>query len=48
MPRGWRDEAETGADVAEFEQMTMSDGASVAVYRAQPTGERRGGVVLVQ
>ena len=34
--------------MAEFEQMTMNDGASVAVYRAQPEGERRGGVVLVQ
>lgn len=31
-----------------FEQMTMSDGASVAVYHAHPTGDRRGGVVLVQ
>ena len=31
-----------------FEQMTMSDGASIAVYRAPPAGERRGGVVLVQ
>ena len=30
------------------EQMTMSDGATIAVYRAQPAGERRGGVVLVQ
>ena len=31
-----------------METMTMSDGASVAVYHAQPTGERRGGLVLVQ
>ena len=31
-----------------METMTMSDGATVAVYHAQPTGERRGGVVLVQ
>ena len=29
-------------------RMTMSDGADVAVYRAQPAGERRGGLVLVQ
>ena len=31
-----------------METMTMSDGATVAVYHAQPTGERRGGLVLVQ
>ncbi len=30
------------------ERMTMSDGADIAIYRAQPEGERRGGVVLVQ
>ena len=34
--------------MGQFEQMTMSDGASVAVYRATPVDERRGGVVLVQ
>ncbi len=34
--------------MGQFEQMTMSDGAAIAVYRAQPSGERRGGVVLVQ
>ena len=34
--------------MAGFERMTMSDGAEIAVYRAQPMGERRGGVVLVQ
>lgn len=28
--------------------MTMSDGAAIAVYRALPEGERRGGLVLVQ
>jgi carboxymethylenebutenolidase len=31
-----------------FETMTMSDGAEVSVYHAQPEGQRRGGVVLVQ
>lgn len=31
-----------------MEQMTMADGAEIGVYRAQPTGERRGGLVLVQ
>ena len=31
-----------------FEQMTMSDGAAIAVYHAQPAGARRGGLVLVQ
>lgn len=31
-----------------FITMTMSDGADVAVYRAGPVGERRGGLVLVQ
>ena len=34
--------------MGQFEQITMSDGASVAVYRARPEGERMGGVVLVQ
>ncbi|WP_242183504.1 dienelactone hydrolase family protein [Sphingomonas sp. CARO-RG-8B-R24-01] len=28
--------------------MTMSDGAEIAVYHAQPEGTRRGGLVLVQ
>ena len=28
--------------------MTMSDGADIAVYHAEPEGERRGGLVLVQ
>ena len=28
--------------------MTMADGADIAVYRAAPTGARRGGLVLVQ
>ena len=27
---------------------TMSDGASIGVYRVQPTGKRRGGLVLIQ
>ena len=31
-----------------MEQMTMSDGAEIAVYHVQPEGERRGGLVLVQ
>jgi carboxymethylenebutenolidase len=31
-----------------FEKMTMSDGAEIEVYRAVPTGERRGGLVLIQ
>jgi carboxymethylenebutenolidase len=31
-----------------MERMTMADGAEVAVYHMQPTGERRGGLVLVQ
>ena len=31
-----------------FERMTMADGAEIAVYRARPAGERRGGLVLVQ
>ena len=31
-----------------MEKMTMSDGAEVAVYHAQPTGVRKGGLVLVQ
>ena len=31
-----------------FEKMTMSDGASVEVYRAMPLGRRRGGLVLIQ
>ena len=30
-----------------MEMMTMSDGATIAVYHAQPAGERRGGLVLV-
>lgn len=30
------------------ERMRMADGNDIAVYRAQPAGERRGGVVLVQ
>jgi carboxymethylenebutenolidase len=31
-----------------FERMTMADGAEIAVYRVQPQGKRRGGLVLVQ
>ncbi|VVT04863.1 Carboxymethylenebutenolidase [Sphingomonas sp. EC-HK361] len=31
-----------------MEQMTMSDGAEIGVYHAQPQGERKGGLVLVQ
>ena len=28
--------------------MTMSDGASIGVYHVQPSGPRRGGLVLIQ
>lgn len=31
-----------------FEMMSMADGAQVEVYRAVPSGERKGGLVLVQ
>ncbi|HEX8484808.1 dienelactone hydrolase family protein [Sphingomonas sp.] len=31
-----------------MEQMTMSDGADIGVYRVQPVGARRGGLVVVQ
>lgn len=34
--------------MGEMQKMTMSDGASVAVYHAPPEGKRRGGLVLVQ
>lgn len=34
--------------MGEMQRMTMSDGAEIGVYRAQPEGERRGGLVLVQ
>ena len=34
--------------VGEMIRMTMDDGAEIAVYYVQPTGERRGGLVLVQ
>lgn len=29
-------------------RMTMADGAEIAVYRAMPEGERKGGLVLIQ
>ncbi len=29
-------------------KMKMSDGAEIAVYHAQPLGERKGGLVLIQ
>ncbi|MBO9714970.1 dienelactone hydrolase family protein [Sphingomonas sp.] len=32
----------------QFEQMTMSDEAVVAVYHAEPEGGRRGGLVVIQ
>ena len=32
----------------EMIRMAMADGAEIAVYHVQPTGERRGGLVLVQ
>ncbi|HEY0300664.1 MAG TPA: dienelactone hydrolase family protein, partial [Rhizomicrobium sp.] len=31
-----------------MEKMTMSDGAQTGVYRVQPAGTRRGGLVLIQ
>jgi carboxymethylenebutenolidase len=31
-----------------METMTMSDGAQIGVYRVQPDGARRGGLVLIQ
>jgi carboxymethylenebutenolidase len=31
-----------------FEKMTMSDGALIDVYRAAPSGRRKGGLVLIQ
>lgn len=34
--------------MGEMTSMAMADGARIAVYQAQPAGERRGGVVLVQ
>lgn len=32
----------------QMEKMTMSDGAEIGVYHVHPTGERRGGLVLIQ
>lgn len=32
----------------QMQQMTMSDGATIGVYHAQPSGARKGGLVLVQ
>ena len=29
-------------------RMQMSDGAEIGVYHVEPTGERRGGLVLIQ
>ena len=29
-------------------KMTMSDGAEIGVYRVEPKGARRGGLVLIQ
>lgn len=34
--------------MGEFIRMTMSDGADVAVYHAEPVGARRGGLVVIQ
>lgn len=34
--------------MGEMIRMTMDDGAEIAVYHAQPEGERRGGLVLIQ
>ena len=32
----------------QMQKMIMSDGAEIAVYHAEPTGRRKGGLVLVQ
>src|SRR3546814_12922531 len=34
--------------MGEMIRMTMDDGAEIAVYHAQPEGDRRGGLVLIQ
>src|SRR3546814_20711185 len=34
--------------MGEMIRMTMDDGAEIAVYPAQPEGDRRGGLVLLQ
>jgi carboxymethylenebutenolidase len=34
--------------VGQMIKMTMDDGADIAVYHAEPKGERRGGLVLIQ
>src|SRR3546814_15716987 len=34
--------------MGEIIRMTMDDGAEIAVYHAQPEGDRRGGLVLIQ
>ncbi|MEJ0028273.1 MAG: dienelactone hydrolase family protein [Rhizomicrobium sp.] len=36
------------APKGKMEKMTMSDGAQIGVYRVQPEGARRGGLVLIQ
>ena len=36
------------AAMGEMVKMKMSDGAEIAVYHAEPDGERRGGLVLIQ
>jgi carboxymethylenebutenolidase len=35
-------------EMGETIRMTMSDGAEIAVYHAEPSGDRRGGLVLIQ
>src|SRR5690606_15934647 len=42
------DERKRGKCMGEMIRMTMDDGAEIAVYHAQPEGERRGGLVLIQ
>lgn len=34
--------------MGEMTRMQMSDGAEIAVYHAEPSGQRRGGLVLIQ
>jgi carboxymethylenebutenolidase len=42
------DEVNGGSLVGQMINMTMDDGAEIAVYHAEPAGERRGGLVLIQ
>lgn len=38
----------SGMTAGTMDRMTMADGAEIGVYRVPPTGERRGGLVVVQ